>query len=371
MRRSALALIILFAASACRGREYLAALPNAGGEVPSGVVALVAAAEAPHRASRAVLIHPASGAATELELIQNAQLKEIYQDTKLIVDQYALSRLGKIAQLAPHAHGKNKSYFACSLSPQRYFVACQISTGISVVDVTTGAEQVHKGSYRSCSWGAAKRLICLEGSYQKENRIVAIDPHEKPITTIAQNDKDRITGLTADAGTGRIAYATGKDQSWIFWRKQSLTAAPERLGEISGHYIFDARISPLGVVAARVAAAENREGILRPRNIWVSPEFGGRKGQLLDLAELPAPGFFSGSGFGGVESFDFSPDGMSLAILMSGENDCRMVDEGGNIACRLNVHIFDSRAGELKQLTHFRATELRSVLWRSSLKAND
>lgn len=371
MRRSLIGLILLFTASACRGREYLAALPRVGGEVPGGVVALVATTEAPSRDSRAVLINPESGEASEIELIQNAQLREIYKDTRLVVDQFAVSHQGKIAPLAPHAHSKNQSYFACSLSPQRQYVACQSSTGVSITEAATGIELVRKGSYRGCVWVAAKRLVCLEGAYQKENRIVSMSPTEPQTTTIIQNDKDRITALAADALTGRIAYATGKDKSWIFWRTQIGTAAPERLGEISGHYIFDVRISHEGVVAARVAAAVSTEGKLRPRNIWVSPDFGGRKGLLLDLAELPAPGFFSGSGFGGVESFDFSPDGMSLAILMSGQNDCRMVDEGGNVACRLNVHIFDSRAGELKQLTHFRATELRSLLWRSSLKTND
>lgn len=355
-------LLLLFTAIACRGREYLSALPRTG-QVTGGVVALVAASEAPVSTPRAVVIQPESGEASELNLVANAPLKETYRETVLQLAQFVVSRDGKVSSLSPEPEKRSGSFHACTQSPRREHVACLTATGLSFMNAATGERVLRRGAYRSCAWRSPKKFICLEGEYNKENHIVELDAAADKAVVLVRKNGERITGLAANGATGSFAYATGKDAAWRFWRNTKGSGNAESVGDLTGYYIFDTRISAQGVVAARIASALRSDDKLVPRNIWVSHEFGGRKGVLLDLAELPAPGFFSGAGFEGVESFDFSPDGEVLAILMSGQNDCRMVDEGGNVACRMNIHIFDSRTRELKQLTHFRATELRSVRW--------
>jgi hypothetical protein len=144
----------------------------------------------------------------------------------------------------------------------------------------------------------------------------------------------------------------------------------QKVAGFSQSYIFGLEVSQDGTIAARIIGSKHPEGKLTPYDIWVSAPFGAARvpGYILNLPALESPGFLSGKGFIGVDSFAFSPDGKSLAILMSGEDDCRMADEGGNLACRKDIYIVDRDKPELRRLTKLQVQSAERLQWRKFMK---
>ncbi len=363
MRSSPFLIAALAVLLQCRGREHLGAQSAFRAAPSQGVVVFLADNPPPQRSVRAVIVDTTSGEAGELELLSRDSLSQAIAEPFFSVGGFVVSRSGKNASLVRAFSEKQSSHFGCSLSPAGEYVACHAGNGVHVIDLRTQKTSEEQGELRQCQWRRSSELLCLEGAYQKERRIVALPAGKRGRQILRQSD-ERIGQLAVNTSSGAFAWSVSNDRQQKIFRRRPAGSADELLGSIDNHYVFSLRIASNGAVAARVAPRQRESGNRQPRNIWVSREFNGRAGILLTLAELPAPGFFRGAGFDGVESFDFAPDGSQLAILMSGPDDCRMVDEGGNVACRLNVHVYDSKTGGLHQLTHFRATELHTLAWR-------
>lgn len=347
----------------CRGREYLTDLPAYRNTAANSVIVLRAETEGRGQ-TRLIVIDPNTGSASEVKSAEfptpeNFQREELIGERDLL-----LARAGTIVSLkGPDA--ASRMYTGHQLSPDgRYFLA-RGGKGIVVKPLSGAGSMQSAGAFRDCGWVSRVALVCIEGPYQKETRLVQLSLPQLRRSIIVETQGEYLRGLATDPERGSIAYATQADKLVRFWLRSAAANPPRLLGELQVHYVFGIALSSQGTLAARVASAERSAELLQPHNLWFSGTAGHRQGLLLDLPALAAPGFFSGAGYEGVEAFDFSPDGAALGILMSSRDGCRMADEGGNLACRLNVFTYEIPRGVLRQLTQFKASQLNGLAWRA------
>lgn len=347
----------------CRGREYLTGLP-AYRDTPANSVIVLRAESEGSGPTRLIVIDPNTGSSSEVKA-PGLQTPENFQREELIAERdLLLARAGTIASLKG-SDAAGRTYTGHQLSPDgRYFLA-RGGKGIVVTPLAGAGSMQSTGQFRDCRWVSRVAIVCIEGPNQKEARLVQLTLPQLQRSILVETQGEYLRGLATDPERGSIAYATQADKLVRFWLRSAVANPPRLLGELQGHYVFGIALSSQGTIAARVASVERSAELLLPRNIWFSGTAGHRQGLLLDLPALAAPGFFRGAGFEGVEAFDFSPDGAALAILMSSRDGCRMADEGGNLACRLNVFTYEIPRGVLRQLTHFKASQLNGLAWRA------
>lgn len=367
MRSFPVLIAALLVCMQCRGREYLTGLP-AYRNTPAGSVIVLRAETEGRSQPRLIVIDPDTGSATEVKSTEFSTAANFEREEWIAERDLLLARTGAVVSLKSLRKGTGAArpnYTGYQLSPDHRHFLVRDSNGVAVIPLA-GEGRLHStGEFRDCRWLSRLALACIEGPYQKETRIVQFALPKLQRSILVETQGEYLRALATDPERGSFAYATQADKLVRFWLRTAAANPPKLLGELHGHYVFGIALSAQGTLAARVAPAESRPDLLAPRNIWFSGTSERNPGLLLDLPTLPAPGFLSGAGFLGVEAFDFSPDGKALAILMSSRNGCRMADEGGNLACRLNVFTYEIPRGVLRQLTHFKASELHGLVWRA------
>lgn len=147
----------------------------------------------------------------------------------------------------------------------------------------------------------------------------AISPDTKKMAIVEYNDKEKST----------IAYSlrvirlnTGEE---VFFQK-GLTYIKKILWSKDGKLVYLAKMS---------------EDEYPPSTLYYLHE----NKTIEKLIDLPLrkekPGFIFGEGYKGIDDFTFSPDGKRLAYIASEPGDCYMADEGGNIACKYSIYLYD------------------------------
>ncbi|MBL8018444.1 MAG: hypothetical protein JNM27_02165 [Leptospirales bacterium] len=311
-----LLLLTLFVMNSCRGREYLEEQPAFRNYSGTGILAFSSGREGVH-GRRMILVDPESGAAYDL-------------DPALKKDSIA----GGV-----------------SFGAFRF-----LSSGEwAIVEKESPRRPLEPGLYLKAS-----------GTYQKETRLILTSQPGSPAEEriLFEAGPDERIGAVAGNGHGLGAFCLIKNQNISFYTI-GRNGPPVRVGELSGYYVFDLAISRTGTVAARISPIERQDEKLSPADIWISEAFGpaSSPGILLKLRALDSPGFLTGRGFEGVKDLAFSPDGQTLAVLLSQEDDCRMVDEGGNLGCRKNIRLIYSKSPNGRQLTKLRTTQADRLDW--------
>ena len=363
MRSFPLLIAALLFVMQCRGREYLTGLPAYRSSPAKSVIILRAETEG-RRDARLVIVEPDTGTATEVNSPQVPVAQSVKHDEIIAERDLLLTRSGSIWSLKD-SDAAGRTYTGHQLSPDGRHLLARGGNAIFVTPLFGEGRMQATGQFRDCRWVSAAAVACIEGPYQKETRLVQLSLPQLRRSILVETQGEYLRELATDPVRGSIAYATQAEKLVRFWLRSATEGRAKILGELPGHYVFALAVSSQGTVAARVASAERSAELLLPQNIWFSGTRDHRQGLLLDLPALAHPGFFSGAGFQGVEAFDFSPDGTALAILMSSRDGCRMADEGGNLACRLNVFTYEIPRGSVRQLTHFKASQLNGIAWRT------
>ena len=354
---------------ACRGRDFAKPMPALKVAPVESLIVFRSADE--HRANfpRIHFVDPSNGAGTELDRSTPTALGAVLAEPHLVYGSLAITNHGKFAQLLPVAEaqaGKVYSYAVSQLSPDgRYFLRRQ--PGKLTIARSDGGSSVNvTDDLADCAWRSNDAMVCLAGKYQETRAIVEVDLRgQKKATLYAEAGKPKLENLQVSRD-GRLAAFSRNLADTVSILLLDLNDRRVRtIAEFQQRYIFALALAPDGTVAARIVNSTHTPGKLDPYDVWISAPFGGRSspGYLLNLPALEAPGFFSGKGFTGVDSFAFSPDGQALAILRSGEDDCRMADEGGNLACRKDIYIVARNQPGVRRLTQFQIQSAEQVRW--------
>lgn len=352
--------------SGCRGREYAEKMPVFRGGISGSVILFSSVFEPPETYKRIHILDPSTGALSETEASMETSLESILAKPVIQVGTVLLSENGQYAYLRENPEEDRNYYGRHRLSPGKKYFLRMGGPGLSVTRISDRKIFQHKDSLSDCGWISEEGILCLQGGYNKEKKIVLPRPDSTESRSVFElNTKGHLGSLRTDPEKKRAAFCETGSDSAVFYKMNTVTYNIENLGSAKGYYCFDLALSSQGIAAAKVVKINHTAGLSDPADIWISEKFGPASGAgiLLNLPSLESPGFLSGEGFKGVEGMAFSPDGLRMAVLMSEKDDCRMADEGGNIACRKNIHIVSSESPTLKKLTNMKTTSASGVLW--------
>lgn len=353
---------------ACRGREFAKPMPPFAGAASESLIVFQSDDEANFRRPRIHFISPGDGRASELDQKRSADLQKVISEPHIVYSGIMVATDGGHAPLvtAKEATGQISVHADSIVSPDgKRFLRSDLSS-ITVQTISTKAEAGPASELADCDWESADSIICLAGKYQERRQIVRLGADlQRREVLFKTAGKPKMENLIVAPDKKSAVFTTNEADNVTIYRLHLATGRVEAQESFTGRYIFSLGVSGEGVIAARIVHSKHTPDKLDPYDVWISQPYGPAKakGYLLNLPALDAPGFFSGKGFRGVDAFAFSPDGKSLALLMSGENDCRMADEGGNLACRQNVYVVEKDNQTIRQLTQFRMTSARKIRW--------
>lgn len=362
-----LSLAILF--SACRGRDFAKAMPPLKSATTDTLLVFRSADENFPRTPRVHFIDPATGAGTELDRKTPSPVSAVLAEPHIVYGSYAVTKQGKFARLVADEETQSDHidpHADSLLSPnQQHFI--RRAPGKVVTARTDGSiAMLLKEDLAECAWRTASAFVCLAGKYQETRAIVEYDLYTRNKKTLHSiTGKYKLDNLRLRPDGKAAAFTQNLADTVSVHLLDFSTNTVNTVAEFHGRYIFDLAVSADGIIAARIVNSKHTDGKLDPYDVWVSAPFGSARsaGYLLNLPSLGSPGFFSGKGFTGVDSFAFSPNGNSLAILMSGEDDCRMADEGGNLACRKDIYIAQRDKAGMRRVTQFQIQSAARLRW--------
>ena len=364
-----LCVLLCFEFSACRGRDFAKAMPPLKSATADTLLVFRSADEYSPKTPRLHFVDPTTGAGTELDRKTPSQIAAVLAEPHIVYGSYAVTKQGKFARLVPDEEmqsGHIDSHADSLLSPDGRHFLRRVPGKVVIADIDGSTALLLKDDFSECAWRTAAVFVCLAGKYQETRAIAEYDLNSRKkqiLHSITGKHKLENLRLRPDGKTAAFTQNLADSvtvQLWDFSAQSVRT-----LAEFKGRYIFDLAISADGIVAARIVNSKHAEGKLDPYDLWISAPYGSATsaGYLLNLPSLDSPGFFSGRGFTGVDSFAFSPDSNSLAILMSGEDDCRMADEGGNLACRKDIYVVERNIPGMRRLTEFQITSAAKLRW--------
>lgn len=368
------ALAALLALIHCRGRDFAKPMPRFTGTASDTLIIFQSADEEYGRGTRIHFIDPATGSGSELDSKAVTPTKEIMNEPHLVFAAQLVGQSGKSSRLISKAEEQKRvvaPYTVSQLSPDNALYLRATPGVVTLVRTDGSAEYLLREDWADCAWQTASEFVCLVGKYQERRAIIAYDFATRRSNLLYEiKSKAKLENLRLVPGGTNAVFTENSADSVAIYRLDIKNKACTKIADFTQRYIFGLEVSPQGIVAARIVDSKHPEGKLNPYDIWVSAAFGAARapGYLLNLKALESPGFFSGKGFIGVDSFAFSPDGKSLAVLMSGEDDCRMVDEGGNYACRKDIYIVDRDKPQVRRLTEFQIQSAERLQWRKFTK---
>lgn len=324
------------------------------------------------RGPRIHLVDAVTGIAAELDRESAVSAAEVLKEPHLTYGAYLIGQSGRHAVLAGKgADAREFGYSTSILSEDsRKFLRNQIGS-ILVGDIATGEVIELRDELADCAWSGKTSLICLKGKYQERRDVVRIDLANRQKTTLyTAQGKAKLENFRLSHEHKSAVFTENIADQVKIQRLEISTNNLQTVADFPDRYIFDLALAGDGTIAARIVSSKREGEKLQPFDIWVSTAYAdiAAPGYLLRLPALDSPGFFSGKGFRGVESFAFSPDASVLAILMSGENDCRMADEGGNLACRHDIYLVERQKPGLRRLTHYQITSANRLRWLQLLR---
>jgi len=111
----------------------------------------------------------------------------------------------------------------------------------------------------------------------------------------------------------------------------------------------DPQWSPDGKKIAMRYKDKIQIGKRTPFNLLVMNADGSNAKQVLKLEKKPDGLMSRGSGYDGVQSFVWSPDGKKIAFIAALENSCRLKNEAGHITCHYTLYTINADGTNLKK----------------------
>lgn len=359
---------IISVLNSCRGREFAKPMPPFTRATSESLIVFQSDDELDFRSPRIHFISPIDGQASELDRKRTAPVAQVMSAAYIVYAGLLIAGDGTHAALstAQETTGNTSAHGDILVSPDGVRFFRRDLVRLTVRNLRDKAEYGPLGDLADCDWETSDSILCLSGKYQQRRQIVRLSADLKKRSVLFEiASKEKLENLVVAPDKKTVVFTANRDDRVTLYRLNlaSGNARPEE--SFAGRYIFAIAVSADGVIAARIVKSRHEPDTLDPYDVWISEPFGPatKKGYLLNLPALDSPGFFSGKGFRGVDGFAFSPDGQRLAILMSRANDCRMADEGGNLACRQNIYIVDRGGPALRQLTEFHMTSARKLQW--------
>jgi hypothetical protein len=344
-------------------------MPSFKGVTAEALIVFQSANEHPARGARVHLVNTITGEGSELDTSTPVAPKLVLTEPHFIYGAYLIGQSGQYALLTGELSSANRqdfTYTTSLLSPgKKFFLRNLIGKVIIGKTESTGAFTI-KEDLADCNWLTTAEMVCLSGKYQDRHEIVGYDILARKQRVLYRSEgKAKLDNLRFAPDMQVGVFTESTDDSTAIIEMELPLGASRRLAELRQRYVFGLAVSVEHIVAARTVKSKPEKDKLEPYDVWISAPYGDAKapGLLLQLPALASPGFFSGKGFTGVESITFSPDGQSLALLMSGEDDCRMGDEGGNLLCRHDIYLVEKGKPGVKRLTNFGIQSASKIRW--------
>lgn len=365
----ALALCALGYCTACRGREFAKPMPPLKETAAETLLVFQSDEQDNFSGARVHFVDPASGTGSELSKIKAEGVSELLKEPHLTYGRYLITNRGKYAEMLSaeeRASSRPDAHTSSLLSPDKKYYL-RAGFGKVAIALTNGsAEEARREDWANCGWRDATRIICLQGKYQERRQIIEYDVASRQRKVLHEvAGKIKLENLCLSPDRKIAAFTAGINDKVAILILDLKSGEKKQIADFQERYIFALAVTIEGIVAARIVNSKHSEDKLEPYDIWISAPFGGlpAAGYLLRLPALDSPGFVSGKGYRGVESMSFSPDGKKLAFLMSGENDCRMADEGGNLACRHDIYVVERDSPGVRRLTQFQIQSAKVLHW--------